>query len=99
MAAPIYMPEDPAISAAEIPAEERMTRDFVVDRLLLQREAKEVPAWLTTTANALLFAILVLWIATFGWGLRRLEPSPNRDREPSGQAARPVRDPVGRRLR
>lgn len=97
-AAPIYMPEDPAIPAAEVPAEDRMTRDFVVDRLLLQREAKEVPAWLGATANLVLFAVLALWIAAFTWGLGRIDLSRREDRESSGQHAARVHDPVGRRL-
>ena len=38
---PIFMPEDRAIPAPEVPAEARFTRDFVRDLVLLQREKKD----------------------------------------------------------
>ena len=38
---PIYLPRDPAIPAAEVPAERTFVRTFVPDKRLLQREAKD----------------------------------------------------------
>src|SRR5215207_9734770 len=48
---PIFMPADPAIPAEEIPAQTRMTREFVLDKENLQREQKEgVAGWLNLVA-------------------------------------------------
>ena len=53
LAAPIYLPEDTAIPAPEVPARAAFTRAFVSDHQVLQREQKQdVPGWLTTVAPA-----------------------------------------------
>ncbi len=70
-AAPIYLPEDEAIPADEVPAESS-TRDFVRDKQILQREAQEAPAGISLVAYALALGILAVWIAAIGWGIRRL---------------------------
>jgi hypothetical protein len=75
---PIFLPEDPAIPAPEVPAEQVFTREFIRDKELLQREQKEdVPGWLTTSAYLTVLAISVSLIAALAWGLGRLD----RDRE------------------
>jgi len=72
--AAVYFPEDTAIPAPAVQAPATFTRDFVLDKKLLQREQKpDVPAALTTFAYivVLMIAIGLLWALTKG--LRRLD--------------------------
>lgn len=86
VAVPIYMPRDAAIPAEEVPAAPSFTRDFVSDKQLLLREAKETPAWFSVIGYSALGAIVVVWIAVLAWGLRRM-----RDDGPAGNEKREVR--------
>jgi hypothetical protein len=70
-ALPIFLPEDAAIPAPEVPAEAAFTRTFVADKEILQREFTGGAAWLTTLAYAVLAAIAIGWIALVAWGLGR----------------------------
>ncbi|MBX5468372.1 MAG: hypothetical protein IRZ21_00555 [Thermoleophilaceae bacterium] len=72
LALPVYMPEDRAIPAREIPAPARFTRPFVRDKKVLQREAIG-GGWLALPAYLLLAAIAAGWLVAMGIGLRRLE--------------------------
>ncbi len=74
-ALPIYLPADPAIPAALIPASPRFTRAFVQDQVLLQREAVGGSEALKNVAYAILGVLALLWIATLSFGLRRLSRS------------------------
>ncbi len=87
VAAPLYLPEDPAIPASEVPADDEARRPFVADSELLLREARPAPGWLTTTAYAAMAAIAAAWIASLAWGTRRLR---SERREP-GEIGHPVR--------
>ena len=92
---PIFLPEDRAIPAPEVPAESRFTRDFVRDVVLLQREKKDdVPAALSTVAYLLVATIAAALIGLIAWVLLRLEraggPGP---RAPRGVGRRRVREP------
>ena len=40
---PLYLPRDPAIPAAEVPAVRSFERTFVPDKRILQQEAKDAP--------------------------------------------------------
>jgi hypothetical protein len=71
-ALPIYMPEDRAIPAPEVPARASFTRDFVRDKKILQREAVG-GSWLALPAYLLLALIAGVWLVAMGLGLRRLE--------------------------
>jgi hypothetical protein len=73
IAVPIYMPRDAAIGASAIPAETSFTRDFVEDKQLLLREAKDTSPWLSYVAYVILVGIVLCWVASLGWGLWRLE--------------------------
>jgi hypothetical protein len=86
---PIFMPEDPAIPAEEIPAQPTMTREFVLDKENLQREQKEgVAGWLTLAAYLGVGAISFALIFVVGWGLARLDRRgggpPDESAEPAG---------------
>jgi hypothetical protein len=83
-AVPVYLPEDSAIPAKEVPATAHFTRPFVRDKKILQREAVGGSTWLATPAYLLLLAIVTVWLITLGWGLQRLERT----------AAEPIRGDV-----
>jgi hypothetical protein len=79
---PVYLPADPAIPAAGVPAKLQVTRAFVSDTRLMQRERKrDVPGWLWTTATSVVLIIIAVLLAIIGWGLNRVaglltEPPP-----------------------
>ena len=81
-AIPVYLPEDPAIPAAEVPAPASFEREFVSDKSILQREAKEGSAWLTVPAHLLLLLIIGGEIAALTWGVRRLRMTRPSDDTP-----------------
>src|SRR5690242_6898123 len=72
-AMPIFLPEDKAIPAPEVPASASFTRDFVRDKKILQREAVGGSTFLQLPAYLLLALIVVVWLTAMGLGLRRLE--------------------------
>jgi hypothetical protein len=98
---PVYMPEDTAIPAPKVPAEQSFTRPFVNDSQLLQREQKPgVPGWLTTVAPLGVLVLALAFLAALAWGLSRLgrrtapEPPSRPRREPR---LRPTSIPTGAR--
>jgi hypothetical protein len=88
---PIYMPEDTAIPAKEIPAQASFTRPFVDETQILQREQKgDVPGFLVALAYGVVAAIVCALIALLGWVLVRVAREPAGDRAGRGRrAARP----------
>jgi hypothetical protein len=90
-AVPIYLAGDPGIGAPEVPAQASMTRPFVADITILQRERNpNTPAVLWTIGGlVVLFCTLVL-IGGLSWGagrINRSEPSGSRaELQPSAQA-------------
>jgi hypothetical protein len=87
---PVYMPQDSAIPAKEIPATASFTRAFERDKKLLQREQKSgVPSYLWTLAYCivgLIAVIAALCIAAgTSWAARRA-PAPE---QPVTQGTRP----------
>jgi hypothetical protein len=93
-AIPIYLPNDPAIPAAEVKAPASFTRVFARDKKIMQREAIGGDMWLAIPAYMLLLAIVSLWIVALAWGLARLSltgeertaPAP-APRKPTGTVA------------
>jgi len=71
-AVPIYLPADPAIPAAAVPAKASFTRGFVADKKLLQREAKSTAPWLAAAAYLTVLACALALLALLALGLRRL---------------------------
>lgn len=95
-AAPIFLPEDRAIPAEEVPAEPEMTRAFVADHELLLREARETAPWVPPTAQGLMALLGAGWMAAFVAGARSLRRSrPDEIDLTEESAARPV-DPAAR---
>jgi hypothetical protein len=94
--APIFLPEDQAIPAKEVPAEAQFTRTFVPDHEVLQREQKSSAPALTILAYGVVVVIALGLLALLAWGLHRLatsvsEPPPRRPQE---QETPPVRSPL-----
>jgi hypothetical protein len=71
-ALPIYLPRDPAIPAAEVPASSTFTREFSSDRELLQREARDASPWLGAFAYLTVLSLALGLLGLIAWGLRRL---------------------------
>ena len=70
---PVFLPEDPAIPAEEVPASATIARAFVLDKRNLQREQKQGVAGVITTISYLGVALLALGLfAVLFWGLRRV---------------------------
>jgi hypothetical protein len=73
LGAPIRLPADPAIPAAELPAAATSERAMVPDRTLLQRERKaDVPGWLWGGASAVVLALALGLLGALAWGLGRV---------------------------
>ena len=71
-AVPVFLPEDSAIKAEEVPAESA-TRTFVPEIELLQRERDlSAPAWLFNTASLVVLALSIALVAALAWGVGRL---------------------------
>jgi hypothetical protein len=86
---PIFLPEDPAIPAKEVPAEASMTREFVLDKKNLQREVKSgVSGSLWTIAYLIVLAIVIGITAALVIGLQRLDRDRDRRREAAETGSR-----------
>jgi hypothetical protein len=83
-AVPVYLPDDPAIPAAEIPARTAFTRAFVDETRLLQREKTGGSPALVVAGYATVIGISLLLLAGLAWSLHRLAfpPRPNPRRSP-----------------
>jgi hypothetical protein len=67
----LFFPRDDAIPAPEVRAEPSFTRDFTLDKKLLQREQKPgVPTWLTFAGYLTVLALAMFMIAVLAWSLR-----------------------------
>jgi len=86
-AVPVYMPPDPAIPVAGIPALPSDTRAFVADHKLLQRESTISGGLVSALAYGVVAALALALLVLLAWGLHRLG-LPAED-----AAARPARTP------
>jgi hypothetical protein len=89
-AVPIYLHGDPGIGAPEVPAEASMTRPFVAEITILQRERNsDIPPslWLIGCITVLVCTLVL--IAGLSWGAGRIngsEPTSTKPKlEPSAQ--------------
>jgi hypothetical protein len=83
---PLFMPEDPAIPAEEIPASPTFTREVVSEKEILQREVKDdVPGWTWTVGVGIVLALYVCFVLIVCWGVGRVA---RRDDEPPGTESR-----------
>ena len=102
LGAPVYMPADPAIPAAEIPAAPHFSRPLQRDTEVLQRERDfDIPTWLWGSATVLVLALYLSLLAVLSWGVGRIGRTPRTERvRPQAPARTPqpiIRDtrPVG----
>jgi hypothetical protein len=94
---PVFLPEDKAIPAKEVPAPARFSREFVADHAILQREQKSVAPALTAIAYGVVVAIALALLVLLAWGLHRLAlAAPGADTRPPRPAA-PDRQPAVRK--
>ena len=69
----VYFPSDPAIPAPAVPAKDQMTRPFVRDKKLLQREQKPgTSGVLTTIAYTVVLLVALFMFGLLAWGLVRM---------------------------
>jgi hypothetical protein len=73
MALPVYLPPSPQANRAGVPVRPRAGA-MQADTFILQREARGGPAWLTTTAYAVLGIVVAIWLALLAWALGLAEP-------------------------
>jgi hypothetical protein len=90
-AVPIYLAADPGIGTAEIPAEASMTRPFVQEITILQRErSPDIPPTLWLVGCLIVLVATLIMIAGITWGAGRLnntEPAGSEaELQPSAQA-------------
>jgi hypothetical protein len=97
---PIYLPADEAIGAAEVPAEDGMTRSAVPEIEILQRELEESGGGVWLVAGLVVLACTLALVAAMSWGVARYsrragaaEPYP--DAPADEPAARPVPSRTG----
>src|SRR5215207_1950617 len=82
-AVPIYLAGDPGIGAKEVPAEASMTRPFVAEITILQRErSPDIPQSLWLIGCLVVLVCTLAMIAGITWGAGRINKS-----EPSGSEA------------
>jgi hypothetical protein len=73
LAMPIYMPQDAAIPAKEVPARPHFVRAFQVDHEVLRREERGAASWLTGAAYGILAVVALTWLAAMGAAVTRFE--------------------------
>jgi hypothetical protein len=94
---PIYLPPDPAIPAAGVPAERTFERTFVPDKRLLQREAKDgTSPMLSVAAYGTVLAIALTLLGGLAWGLGRLAQAGRADWGPPRSGRPALLTPRGR---
>lgn len=90
-AVPIFLAADPGIGAPEVPAQASMTRPFVSEITILQRERNpDTPMSLWTIGCLVVLVCTLLMIAGLTWGAGRINRSQPTDTktelQPSAQA-------------
>jgi hypothetical protein len=87
---PVFLPEDPAIPAEEVPAPAEFTREFVSDHSLLQREQRQAPAGIGLVAYGVVLGITLALLGLLAWGIHRLSAA-GLDRGTSAAGGRAAR--------
>ncbi|MGQ0743858.1 MAG: hypothetical protein ACT4OS_05905 [Acidimicrobiales bacterium] len=89
MAAPVFLPADPAIGAEEIPAlAERQTR-FVRNTTLFLRETRPGPLWPSLVSYGGLTVVVAGWVALFALAIVRVGVGDRRDGDDQSSMSRP----------
>ena len=72
VAAPVFMPKDPAIGASEVPVVPQRETNLVRDTELLLREAKEGPTWPALVAYGGIAAVALAWLSALVFAFLRI---------------------------
>ncbi|MGY1740621.1 MULTISPECIES: hypothetical protein [unclassified Blastococcus] len=97
-AVPIYLPEDPAIPAEAVEAEDGVTRAAIPEVDVLQRELKESGGGLWTLANLVVLGCTLALIAGISWGVGRYSRRGSAgERHPDAPVEGPVPSGAGTR--
>jgi hypothetical protein len=91
MGVPVFLPNDPAIPAKELPARPAFERAFVRDKDILQREAKPGASGLTALAYGVVVLITLSILGLIAWALVRLATVIERDGPPPAAGREPMR--------
>ncbi len=71
-AVPIYLPQDEAIDAPAVPAEDGVTRAAVPEIDILQRERDTSgPSWIWAVSNLLVLVVTLAIVSAIAWGVGR----------------------------
>ncbi|WP_378733111.1 hypothetical protein [Nocardia brasiliensis] len=71
---PVYLPDDPGIGAAGVPASNEFTRPFVAEITVLQRERSfDHPSWLFAAASLIVLICSLVVIGSLSWGAARID--------------------------
>ena len=90
-AIPVFLPEDTAIPAKEVPAQARFSREFIADHEILQREQKSTAAGLAVAAYLVVLMIALSLLGLLAWGLHRLgSPPPEKPARTERTKVRPA---------
>ena len=96
-AIPVYLPADPAIPVDAVPATDGVTRTFIADHEILQREQQTAAGWLWALAYSLVAGIALGLLALLAWGLHRLAVTGEPEAGPAdSRAPQRARGAVGR---
>lgn len=76
MAAPIYLPADPEIGAAAVPALAERRVSFSRNTEILLRESKEGPSWVAMAAYLGVAVVAGMWIVLLGLAVNRIGRDP-----------------------
>ena len=88
-AVPIYLPQDEAIDAPAVPAEDGVTRAAVPEIEILQRERDTSgPSWIWAVSNLLVLAVTLAIVGAIAWGVGRYARRGPRTEAPAGPPAR-----------
>ena len=94
---PLFLPEDKAIPAKEVPATASFKREFVADHEILQREQKAAATGLAAISYGVVVAIALALLALLAWGLHRLSLAAGGADTRPPRPTSPERPPAARR--
>ena len=90
---PVFLPADDAIPVGETPAPAAFEREFVPEKILLQREAKDVGAGLQFAGTAFVALLCFLLLAVSAAVLHRLAVTAPAREEPTGRPPAAAAEP------
>ena len=94
VAAPVFMPKDPAIGASEVPVEPRREANLTRDTDLLLREATEGPGWPAVVSYGGIALVALMWLGALSLAFVRINSGSRlRSNQATGSNVKPRRAP------